>query len=165
MSLRVDLTANALQNLQRFVAAFDDQNAALHVIGRVLTTQVQMGFRTSTNPWGVPWHPLLIRKGKPLVDTGRLKNSITSNVEGDHVLIGTKVDYAPIQQFGGVIKPKNAQSLRFYGGGGLPIFAREVRIPARPFLPILPSGAANLPLAWENATLLALQRHYESKIR
>lgn len=28
------------------------------------------------------------------VDTGRLKGSITSNVEGDHVDIGTSVSYA-----------------------------------------------------------------------
>ena len=34
------------------------------------------------------------------VDTGRLKNSITSAVEGDSAVIGTNVEYAPYVEFG-----------------------------------------------------------------
>lgn len=52
-----------------------------------------------------------------LIDTGRLRNSITSRAYGDRVEIGTKVVYAAIHQFGGK------------AGRG-----RKVTIPARPYL-------------------------------
>lgn len=45
----------------------------------------------------------LVRKDAVLncpVDTGRLRGSITSNVEGNHVDIGTNVEYAPHVEFG-----------------------------------------------------------------
>lgn len=34
------------------------------------------------------------------VDTGRLKNSIKSEVDGDFAIIGTAVEYAPYQELG-----------------------------------------------------------------
>jgi len=58
-----------------------------------------------------------IGKKATLIDTGRLRNSITSRAYGDRVEIGTKVVYAAIHQFGGK------------AGRG-----RKVTIPARPYL-------------------------------
>jgi len=54
---------------------------------------------------------------KTLIDTGRLKNSITARAYSGRAVVGTNVIYAAIHQFGGM------------AGRG-----RKVRIPARPFL-------------------------------
>ena len=37
---------------------------------------------------------------KPIVDTGRLMNSITHEVEGDTAIVGTNVEYAPYVELG-----------------------------------------------------------------
>jgi phage gpG-like protein len=58
--------------------------------------------------------PLTIRnKGSvlPLRDTGTLRGSISSVAESLKVVAGTNLKYAPIQHFGGEIKPKNAKKL------------------------------------------------------
>ena len=54
---------------------------------------------------------------KTLIDTGRLKNSITSRAYSNKAVVGTNVIYAAIHQFGGK------------AGRG-----RKTTIPARPFL-------------------------------
>ena len=71
------------------------------------------------------------RDGTPskLQDSGRLKNSITRLYDNTSAVVGTNVIYAGIHQFGGTIKPKRAKALRFNGR-----FAKQVTIPARPFL-------------------------------
>lgn len=64
------------------------------------------------------------------------------------IFIAPSVKYGAIHEYGGVIKPVNATILRFIGPGGDPVFAREVTIPARPWLApgiseYLKSGAAD----------------------
>ncbi len=54
---------------------------------------------------------------KTLIDTGRLKNSVTSRAYPGKAIVGTNVVYAAIHQFGGM------------AGRG-----RKVKIPIRPFL-------------------------------
>lgn len=134
---------------QAITAAFDKllqlgQNPvpALEGIGRSMQTNIQLGFRTSTSPYGQKWEPLKHRSGKPLVDKGHLQNSISYRLVGNAVEIGTNMLYAKLQQFGGVIKPKNKQAL-FFMLGDKKVFARQVTIPARPFLP-----TDGLPASW-----------------
>jgi phage gpG-like protein len=61
---------------------------------------VQMGFRTSSDPYGVPWAPPKGRAGQPLRDTGRLAGSFTSKVTSDGFSVGSNVAYAPYHQGG-----------------------------------------------------------------
>lgn len=63
-------------------------------------TQVKFGFRESRDPYGVPWKPLKFRKGKPLLDTGRMRNSFTSTVTPTGFRLGSNVSYAPHHQDG-----------------------------------------------------------------
>lgn len=107
---------------------------ALEGIGRSMLTNVQLGFRTSTSPYGGKWDAPGHRSGKPLVDKGHLQNSVSYRLVGHAVEIGTNLRYAAIHQFGGVIKPKNKQRL-FFMLGDRKIFARQVTIKPRPFLP------------------------------
>lgn len=55
------------------------------------------------------------RKGsdasKPLQDSGKLRLSIKHELVNEGVEVGSNLVYAPIHQFGGWIRPKNAQKL------------------------------------------------------
>ena len=53
-----------------------------------------------------------IVEGSPF-DTGTLRRSWTWRVEGDVGVVGTNVPYAAIQNFGGIIKARNAEYLTF----------------------------------------------------
>lgn len=136
---------------------------ALQTVGRTIASRVRLGFRTGISPFGQAWSPLKIRQGQPLRDTGRLASSITYRVGGSgsdqHVDVGTNVDYAPIHQYGGFIKPKTAKYLRFMGSAGV-VFSKGVYIPDRPFLPIK-GDTFELPQPWGLAVLKALRNHFE----
>lgn len=48
--------------------------------------------------------------------------------------IGTNLEYARIQEFGGTIVPTNGPFLRWVNDAGEEVFARSVTIPAKPYL-------------------------------
>ena len=93
-----------------------------------------MRFRDSKAPDGTQWKPLspvtiALRRqnsSQPLLDTGRLRNSITRAVGVRDVVVGTNVRYAGTQQFG-ARKGRFGDTRR-----GAPIPWGNV--PARPFL-------------------------------
>lgn len=104
-------------------------------------TQVKFGFRESRDPYGNPWAPLKRREGKPLLDTGRLRNSFATANTSTGFRIGSSVSYAGFHQGGtsGHSKSEGGRTGRFpkktrkggqrqltLGGGG---------IPARPMVP------------------------------
>lgn len=69
--------------------------------------------------------------------SGRLRNRIHYEMTGggDDIIatVGTNVEYAAIHEYGGVIVPKVAKSLRFVIGGK-EIHAKKVTMPERSFL-------------------------------
>ena len=108
----------ALESLQKKT---NDMNSVLDEIGQYIESEIALNFRDASDSYGNAWKELKYRVGKPLNDTGRLRNSITHNVSGNSVEIGTNVEYAGKHQTG------------------------ENRIPARPFLPTEERG---LPDEW-----------------
>jgi phage virion morphogenesis protein len=132
------------------------------VIGRKVTAKINIGFRSGRGPTGSVWAPLRFRNGQPLRDTGRLNRSITANATQQYVDIGTNVQYGPVHQFGATIKPKKAKRLVFANKarGGL-VFAKQVTIPARPFLPLNAAGQVDLPPQWGADVLSALRTHFK----
>lgn len=83
----------------------------------------------------------IMASAKPLLDTGRLRNSITYRLIGRHAVeIGSNVEYAAIHQFGGM------------AGRG-----RKVKIPARPYLATRERG---LPREYGEIIRDALARHF-----
>ena len=116
--------AKALAALNGLVVATKDPGPALRQIGAATKSRVKLGFRNSQDPDGNAWAPINHRAGKPLLDTGRLRNSISHQLIGkDAVAVGTNVVYAQAQQEG-------------LGG-----------ITARPFIP------ETLPPTWAKETL------------
>jgi phage gpG-like protein len=117
-------------------------------------------FKQGRDPYGNAWKKLAFRQGQPLRDTGKLSASFMAKVEGDKVIVGTPVAYAPIHQKGMVItaKPHNsgtnsigkrygAKALKFGNGSGGFIYAKKVTIPARPILP----EEGNLPVSYRES--------------
>jgi phage virion morphogenesis protein len=68
-----------------------------------------------------------MEKRKILIQSGRLRNSISARRDGSKVAVGTNLVYAAIHQFGGL------------AGRG-----RGVRIPARPYLGISKADEAEI---------------------
>jgi len=147
--IRIDVTDAPVRSaLARAAAALRDPAAMLDAIGKMLISRTQFRFRDQRGPNGQPWKPSLrarLEGGQTLVDGGDLRRSITRQVTGNTLLVGTNVKYAAIHQFGGVIRAKTPRGLVFRLGArgvrGAPttgLFRRKqsVTMPARPFLGI-----------------------------
>lgn len=158
------------KKLDDLIEAGESITPAMQNVGRKIKTKVQLGFRSGSSPWGAKWAPLsaLTRHhGQPLRNTGHLMNSITTRIRGNAVEIGTNlqaeggVKFPAVHQFGATIYPVTAKNLRWMHPGGFPIFAKKVTIPARPFLPLTPSGNTDLPEKWAADVLSSLRAHFE----
>jgi phage virion morphogenesis protein len=127
--------------------------AALKVIGQELIKSTRRRFDAQVDPSGQRWKPLnayyaagktgrLILQGAGLA--GGLLGSITAQVDGSTLRIGTNKVYGAIHQFGGTIVPRTFPALVFKINGKLS-FARQVTIPARPFLGISEADRQEIP--------------------
>ena len=114
-------------------------------IGAAMVAATQLRFDRGVGPDGQPWLPSRrvteggkrddgTWKNRTLAKSGHLKGSLTHAVSGDQVAWGTNVIYAAIHQFGGEIVARIKSALRFFVPGDGEVFARKVRIPARPYL-------------------------------
>lgn len=91
----------ALGALRQLAAKGEDLTPMLDELGEDEVTRVMLRFESGTAPNGVWWDELTSRDGQPLMDTGRLYNSIEAQVIGKHRLqVGTATDYAHYHQFG-----------------------------------------------------------------
>ena len=120
----------------------------LRACGLVLLRSITKTFKAGGRP--IRWKPskraMNMPKGQTLIKTARLMRSITMQVAGKTLRVGTNVKYAAIHQLGGtiparVILPRRAKALRWIDRSGKVRFAKRVsigptQIPARPFLVI-----------------------------
>ena len=129
----------------------ENPEKALKECGLVLLRSVARNFKAGGRP--VRWRPskrALREGGKTLIDTARLKNSMTMRVLGRSLTVGTNVKYARIHQLGGKLD-KNVTVKQHYRyitqAFGKDIDGRKVLvkqhqrkmdtyIPARPFLKV-----------------------------
>ena len=83
----------ALLKLRMLAAKGEDLSPLLDELGEDEVTRVMLRFESGTAPNGVWWDELTSRDGQPLMDTGRLYNSIEAQVIGKHRLqVGTATD-------------------------------------------------------------------------
>jgi len=125
-------------------AALRSPEPLLRAIGVGLLRNTQDRFDAETAPDGSRWAPLSpgyipFKRGAGILRgagmRGGLQGSITSDVSGGAVIIGTNKIYGAVHQFGATITPKGAGVLvlRDYKGRAFGR-ARSVTIPARPYL-------------------------------
>ena len=124
------------------------RTGVLRAIGTGLVGVTQERFETETDPLGGRWRKLnpgyaaIKRGGGILKESGLLTRTITFDVRGAAIEIGSNRIYAAVHQFGATIVPVNGRALvfkmGFAGKGGKMkpglVFARSVHIPARPYL-------------------------------
>lgn len=135
-------------------------------VGAAVLSQVQLGFRSATDPWGFKWAPLKIRKGTPLTNSGILRRSITKRADDSGVTVGTNLKYARVHQFGATITAKNGAFLAIPRPGGGVFLKKSVYVPARPFLPLDPAtGATRLPEKWRAAVVARLKSHFVAAMK
>jgi phage gpG-like protein len=82
-----------------------------HIIAIEGIKGIQQGFRDEMSPDGVPWRGIKSRQGKALQDHRILYHSITSQITGDTVSIGTNDKRALMLHYGGRITPKRGRYL------------------------------------------------------
>lgn len=132
--------------LQAAAAGQFNRRAATGLAAEALT-QVQLGFAKGRSPEGAAWKKPVLRAGRPLLDTGRLRNSFTSTASGNLIIIRSNVLYAATHQFGAVIVPRSKDALVFKPRGADRWYrVKRAVIPARPMLPL-----GDLPPIWESA--------------
>ena len=121
-----------------------DGTPLMSAIGVGLVANVHDRFDAETDPDGNRWPAVKepwasFKKGPGILREsgmrGGLMGSITSDAGRDEVSVGSNRVYAGVHQFGAVIRAKNAPFLVFRTAGGA-VFgrARQVTIPARPYL-------------------------------
>lgn len=143
LTAHLDAT-QAQQQLGRAVAAWGNPVPILRAIGVGLARNTRRRFDLGVDPDGQPWaalHPAyeMDKKGPGILREsgmrGGLQGSITFDVAGRELAVGSNKIYAAVHQFGATIKPRNGPYLVFRMAGAL-VKARQVTIPARPYLGI-----------------------------
>lgn len=106
-------------------------------VGKVVLAGVHQSFAKSQTPYGERWKPLKYRKGKPLILTGALRQSITvrSTSTGNYITSG--LVYANTQNFG------------------------RGPIPARAYVP----GARGIPSAWSAKMRTVVAAHVRKAVK
>ncbi len=124
-----------IKALQDLKSAVGDLSPAFKVLGDDLVESTKQRFETSKGPDGNAWEDnsdvTIDRKGrnKPLVDEGSLAEQISYAITGEILEIGSSMEYAAMQQFGGT-----KSEFPFLWGD----------IPARPFLGISSEDETNI---------------------
>jgi phage gpG-like protein len=134
-----------------------------------LLNLTKKGFDTGTSPDGTRYPPLKLRAGgKPLEDTNRLRNAFQASSSDTAIELVNPTKYAAMQNYGtaglpgGVLKPKGKKALRFFvRGNKKPFFAKQVTIPARPFLP----KEGELPDAWDKQLTSTAEKVLHNHVR
>lgn len=136
-----------------------DLSPVMREIAATLEAATQLRFKEGVAPTGAPWLPLsavtratrakrsrskgaaavaraLAGPMQPLLDTGRLRGSITSRYSAKQAVVGTNLVYAPIHQFGfrgpQAVKP-HARRSRKGGTHQVGGHTRNMNVPARPY--------------------------------
>lgn len=108
--ITLEIRTEALKELIRRVNQLGPNNAhvqkGLNQIGVRWVARVKVGFQRSVDPYGNPWAPITHRQGQPLLDTGRLRNSVKHNVRGTNLELASNLVYADNHQYGITVRQR-----------------------------------------------------------
>lgn len=135
-----DILAQSL--LARMKYATQDLSPAFKEIGQLIRDSSIKNFKEGGRPtkWKISKRAEL-QNGQTLMDSGKLKNSITYNAYSNKAIIGTNKPYAAIHQFGGKIPPHAIEPIfkkaLYWKGAKHPVkrvMHPGFQMPKRPFL-------------------------------
>lgn len=95
--------------------------------------QIRRTFVEGRDPYGTPWAPLKLRKGKPLRLSGLLSTFVVTQ-SGDGFVVQATAPYVATHQYGATIVPKRAKWLTFSVDGTWYRLKKAV-IPKRQMIP------------------------------
>lgn len=108
--ITLEVSTAALQELIQKVNHLGPNNAhvkkGLNQIGLRWVARIKICFQNSVDPYGNDWAPITHRQGQPLLDTGRLRNSIKHNVNGTNLELASNLIYADNHQYGITVKQR-----------------------------------------------------------
>ncbi|EGV36384.1 phage virion morphogenesis protein [Neisseria weaveri] len=114
IEIKIDNIFVVQNQIERLQDGVENRYRLMERLAGTMHYAVHMNFRAGGRP---KWLGLKYRNGKPLVDSGRLRDSVVAYSDNDTALVGTNMVYAAIHNFGGM------------AGRG-----RKVNIPQREFL-------------------------------
>lgn len=114
IEVRIDNISEIQNQLKRLEDGVENRYMLMRRLSETMHTAVKLNFRYAGRP---KWLGLKYRDGKPLSDSGRLKDSFSTLSDNDTALVGTNIVYAAIHNFGGMAGRN-----------------RKVQIPQREFL-------------------------------
>lgn len=113
MTISVSVNAGPLLDISARIEAAARVGWQTSRINAGLHAMLRLGFRNSADPYGQKWEPIEPRwrngrrtPGQPLLDTGRLRNSIRGATTGNSIRIFTDVEYAQYHQLGMRVKKR-----------------------------------------------------------
>ena len=134
--IEIQINTEAMERaLDKAAAGLQDTEPLMRMVAARLHRAVDDNFSAGGRP------------GPMLVDTGRLRNSITEQSDSHSAVVGTNVSYAPYLHYGTqpyIIRPKKQKSL-YWAGARHPV--KQVRHPglkARPFMMLADGDEADL---------------------
>ncbi|WP_104903705.1 phage virion morphogenesis protein [Pseudomonas sp. LH1G9] len=108
--ITLEVDTRALQELVSKVRHLGPANPyvkkGLNQIGVRWIARVKTCFQRGVDPYGNPWAPIHHRQGQPLLDSGRLRNSIKHNVRGTNLELASNLIYADNHQYGITVKQR-----------------------------------------------------------
>lgn len=152
--------ADAAARVRAIANRTANMTPVLRAIGAAMRAQVARRFDDGRDPNDVAWAPMsdatkaMRRRGrgrgepKSLLDTGRLRRSVTFSATVDTLRFGSNLVYAAAQQFG---NPRN----RLFGRQSAPI-------PPRRYLPLSADGSRLAPEALRPTIGLIVREWIES---
>lgn len=157
------LDAAARKKIERIESKVNDSGfrGLYNAVGSSIANEVRKCFKSGVSPWGDKWDPVA-RGGQPLRLTGRLNRSIQVNATTRYAVVSTNVKYSKVHQFGATIVPIRKKILAFEINGRK-IFAKKVKIKARPFFPITKNGNVQWPPFWKEKAIKAAINYIDGK--
>lgn len=108
--ITLEVDTQGLEELVRKVRQLGPANAhvkkGLNQIGVRWVARIKTCFQRGIDPYGQRWAPIHHRQGQPLLDTGRLRNSIKHNVRGTNLELASNLVYADNHQYGITVKQR-----------------------------------------------------------
>jgi hypothetical protein len=146
----------ALQGRLKQLTGEGLRREGLEAMGTAALKELADEFRGSRDPYGQPWKPPVLRRGRPLENTGRMKASPFYRVEGRNLRVSIPVHHAKTHQDGAEVRPVRASVLAIPLANGGVVFARHVTIPRRRLVPTRKDGG--LGPIWTRSFNAALAR-------